>query len=52
MAHCQRAKLLVSAEEKGIGADHQRACPQAGCGCKGRIEIALGAGIQEMELQP
>ena len=33
-------------------ADHERACSQLGQGCKDRIEIAIGARIQDMEFQP
>ena len=48
--HC--GKLLAPADEERIGADHQPARAQLDKLCKDRIEVALGAGIQDMELQP
>ena len=38
--------------KNGIGADHERAGPQLDQGCEGRIDVAFGAGMQDMELQP
>ena len=35
-----------------VGADNERAGAQLDKGCEGRVEIALGAGMQNMELQP
>ena len=52
MIDCQLGELLATAGEKYIGADHECACPQLGRGCKDRIEIAVAARVQDMELQP
>ena len=43
--------MLARAVEKWIVADHKRAGPRLGEGCKHAIDIAFGARIQGMELQ-
>ena len=52
MAKRQCAELSASAGEECIGADHQRAAAHLDQSCKGRFEVALGTGMQNMELQP
>ena len=52
MAERQRGELFAPANEKCIGGDHKRVGPQLEQGCEDRIEVALGAGMQDMELQP
>src|SRR6266699_3202558 len=42
---------FAAAVEKWIVADHRRACPRLGQGCKHAIDTAFGARIQSMELQ-
>ena len=41
-----------SRAEECIVADHKRTCSQLNHGREGRIEVAFGAGTQDMELQP
>src|ERR1017187_8208250 len=48
----RRGQLLALGSEEYIGADHERICSQLDQGCKDRIEIAIGARLQNMELQP
>ena len=45
-------KIAVSGIEEDIAADHEPACSQLGQVCKGHIEVAFGAGMQDMELEP
>ena len=52
MADRQCGELFAPAIEECIGADHERACPQLDQGCEGRVEVAFGARMQDMELQP
>ena len=52
MAERQCGELFAPAGEECIGADHERACSQLDQGCKDRIEVAFGARMQDMELQP
>ena len=52
MAERQCAELFAPADEQCIGSDHEPVGPQLGQGCEYRIEVALGAGVQDMELQP
>jgi hypothetical protein len=52
VVECQCSELFAPAEEEWIGADHERAGPQMDQGCEHRIEVAFGAGVKEMELQP
>jgi ABC transporter substrate binding protein len=51
VADRQCGELFAPANEECIGADHERTGPQLGQGCKDRIEITFGAGMQDMELQ-
>src|SRR5262249_12662710 len=46
----QGGELLGPAIEDCIGADHERAGSQLGQGREDRIEIAFGAGMQDMQL--
>src|SRR5262249_60182998 len=48
----QCGELLALGNEESIGADHEPACPQLEQGCEDRIEVALGARVQDMTLQP
>ena len=43
--------LFVSAEEERVGSDYERTSTQLNHRCKDAIEVALGAGMQEIELQ-
>src|SRR4029453_5051979 len=52
VAQGQCGELLAPAIEKWITADHERAGSQSGQGCEDRIEVALGARMQDMELKP
>ena len=52
MAERQCGELFAPASEECIGADHERACSQLDQGCEDRIEVAFGARMQDMELQP
>ena len=52
VAQGQCGELLAPAIKKWITADHERAGSQSGQGCEDRIEFALGARMQDMELQP
>src|SRR5216683_8325753 len=51
MADGQRAEQFAPAIEEWITADHEPACSQSDHICKNRIEVAVGAGMQDMELQ-
>jgi len=48
----QRHELLAPACEERIGADDKRAGLQLDEGCETGVDFALGAGIQDLELQP
>ena len=52
MAERQCGELFAPADEEWIGADHEPAGSQLDQGCEDRIEVAFGAGMQDMELQP
>ena len=52
MADRQRGELFAPANKQCIGADHERAGSQLDQGREDRIEVAFGAGMQDMELQP
>ena len=52
MADRQCDELFAPADEEWIGADHERAGSQLDQGCEGRVEVAFGACVQDMELQP
>src|SRR5262249_22021195 len=47
----KRGELFAAGGEKRIGADDEAACPQFDQSCEDRIEVALGAGIQDVEPQ-
>ena len=52
MACRQRHELLVPAVEERLGADEERAGLQLDDGREGGVDLAFGAGFQDMELQP
>src|SRR5262249_10847812 len=52
VADCQSHKLLALVIEEIISADHERAGSQPLQGCEGRIEVAFGARVKDVELQP
>src|SRR5262249_40568519 len=45
------SELFAAAGEKRRGANDEPACPQSDQVCEHRIEVALSAGVQDMELQ-
>src|SRR5262245_9061622 len=47
----QSRKLLALAIEEWISTDHERAGSQPLQGCEGRIEVAFGARVKDVELQ-
>src|SRR5262249_41438077 len=51
VADGQRSNLIAPAGEERVGADNKRSSLQTDHGLKDYIQVALGAGIQEMELQ-
>src|SRR5690348_3003188 len=48
MAKCQCSELLAACKEEWVGADHQRTGSQLKQRRKDRIEIVIGAGMQDM----
>jgi len=52
MAERQRGELFASADKEWIVADHEATRPQSHQGCEGRLEVALGARVQDVELKP
>jgi hypothetical protein len=52
VAERQCGKLFMLGMEEEIRHDHERASSQLDQGCEDRVEIAIGARIQDMELQP
>ena len=52
MARRQRHELLAPAVEERIGADEERAGLQLDEGGEGGVDLAFGAGLQDMELHP
>ena len=52
VADRQCGELFDPGTEECIVADHERACSQLDQGCESRIEVAFGARMQDMELQP
>src|SRR5262249_4294132 len=52
VAQCQCGELLAMTVEKWIAADHERAGLQSGQGREDHIEVAVGARMQDMELEP
>jgi len=51
MAYRERGDLIAPAGEERIGTDDQRARPESEQGRKGRIDIAFGACLDDMDLQ-
>src|SRR5215469_17289315 len=51
MTRCQRHELVAPAEEERVGAD-ERGGMQLDKGCEGGVDLAFGAGLQDIELQP
>jgi hypothetical protein len=52
MSRGQRDDLFTPAVKERIGGDQKRACPQLHAGFEGRFEVALAAGVDDMELEP
>ena len=52
MARRQRDELFAPAVEEWIGADDERAGPLLRQGREGGVDLAFGAGVQDMKLQP
>ena len=46
----KRGELFAAGGEKRMGADDEPACSQSDQVCEHRIEVALSAGVQDMEL--
>src|SRR6516225_5278244 len=47
----KRGELFAAGGEKRMGANDEPACSQSDQVCEHRIEVALSAGVQDMELQ-
>ena len=52
MARRQGGKLHPPAGEKGVGADEKRVGPLAHKRREGHIDLAAGAGVEDLDLQP
>src|SRR5262249_5473562 len=52
VAERQRGELFGAAGEKGIRADRERAYAQSNQGSEDHLEVAFGAGMQDMGSQP
>ena len=52
VARRQVGQLHTPADEKGVGADEERVGPLARKRCEGRIDLAAGAGVEDLDLQP
>ena len=52
MARRQVDQLDTPAVEKGVVADEKGVGPLAHKGCEGRIDLAAGAGVEDLDLQP
>ena len=50
MARRQRDELFAPADEERIGGDKERAGPLLDESCERRVDLAFGAGLQDMEL--
>jgi hypothetical protein len=46
------AELLTASIEEYVRADHQGSGSQLNRACKGRVELALGARMEDMEFKP
>src|SRR5262245_536749 len=51
VAERQCGEPLAPGREELMGADHESTCPHLDQRCKGRIEVALGASLQDMKLK-
>ena len=52
MARRQLDQLDTPASEKGIAANEERVGPLAHKRCEGGIDLAAGAGLEDLHLQP
>ena len=52
MAHRERCKLDAPADEEPVGGDEEGIGPVAHEGGKGRLDLAAGAGVENLNLQP
>ena len=52
MARRQIDQLDTPDGEEGVGADEKGVGPLAHEGCEGRIDLAAGAGVEDLDLQP
>ena len=52
MARRQVGQLETPGGEKGVGADEEGIGPLARKRCEGRIDLAAGAGVEDLDLQP
>ena len=52
MARRQVDQLDTPAGEKGVAADEEGVGPLAHKSCEGRIDLAAGAGVEDLDLQP
>jgi hypothetical protein len=52
VAHRLKGNLDTPAAEKGVGADEKGVGPLACKSCEGRIDLADGAGVKDLDLQP
>ena len=51
MARREVDQLDAPADEEGVGADEERVGPLARKRCEGRIDLAAGAGVEDLDLQ-
>jgi hypothetical protein len=51
VARRQVGQLETSAEEEDVGADEKRVGPLAPKTCEGRIDLAAGAGLENLDAQ-
>ena len=52
VARRQLDHLGAPAAEKGVGGNEKRVGPLAHKSCEGRIDLAAGAGVKGLDLQP
>jgi hypothetical protein len=50
VAHCQHGKLNTTAVEKSIACNEQSVGPLASEAGIGRVDLANGAGVEELDL--
>jgi len=48
----QHNELIATAREEVVGTDQDRAHPLLNKCCKSRVDLAPGAGVRDVELQP